>query len=310
MSKKRVLVTGATGFIGRHALQPLLERGFEVHAVYHESPADINVTWHKSDLLAEGAAEALCKDVRATHLLHFAWMATPGEFWSSPQNERWKTATIELVRAFQKHGGIRTVVAGSCAEYDWSSADKPLSEDAPRKPSTPYGEAKNDTRAALETFAKETSLSLGWGRIFFLYGPYEPPSKFVAYIINTLLAGERALLSPCKQIRDFLYVEDVADAFVTFLDTDTSGAVNIASGKPVALKDIALEIARQLGKEKLLSFGARGAPENEPPRLVADVSRLRDIVPWKKCTPLEKGIEETIAWWKANGSTSSPQDRA
>lgn len=297
---KRVLVTGGTGFIGRHALQPLIEPGFEVHAIYHGKPLQGDVHWHRVDLLAAGSAEKLCEEVRATHLLHFAWIATPGVFWTSPENDQWKAATLELARAFQKNGGTRMVAAGSCAEYDWSRASAPLREDTPCNPATLYGKAKNETRLALETIAKETGMSLGWGRIFFLYGPHEPPSKFVAYIINELLGGRNALLSHGGQIRDFQYVEDIAEAFVALLDSDVRGTVNIASGEGVRLKDIALEIGRQLGKEKLLAFGAREVPANEPPYLVADTTRLREEVGFANRTPLQKGIEETIQWWREN----------
>ncbi len=296
---KRVLVTGATGFIGRHVLQLLRERGFDVHAAYQSEPLPDEVTWHRADLLAPGATEKLCGEVRATHLLHFAWIATPGVFWTSPENDRWKDATLELARAFQKNGGTRIVAAGSCAEYDWSKADVPLREDAPCNPSTPYGKAKHETRLALEALGKEADMSLGWGRIFFLYGPHEPQSKFLAYVINELLAGKKALLSHGGQIRDFLYVKDIAEAFATFLDSDVRGTVNIASGETIQLKDVALAIGRQLGKEKLLSFGARDATANEPPYLVADTTRMRTDVGFANRTSLQKGIEETIRWWQA-----------
>ncbi|MBI4093791.1 NAD(P)-dependent oxidoreductase [Candidatus Kaiserbacteria bacterium] len=296
---KRVLVMGATGFIGRHALQPLIERGFEVHGVYHNKPLDDGISWHQVDLFAAEAVEALCKEVNATHLLHFAWIATPGVFWTSPENDRWKAATIGLVRSFQKNGGTRVVAAGTCAEYDWSKADSPLGENAPCDPSTPYGKAKHETRIALEEFAKNAAMSFGWGRIFFLYGPHEPPSKFVAYIVSGLLARRKALLSHGEQERDFLYVQDVADAFAALLDSDVQGAVNIASGKPIKLKDLALEIALQLGMEDLLLFGAREAPGSEPPRLVANTTRLREEVGFVKYTTLQKGIEETIRWWQS-----------
>lgn len=307
--KKRVLVTGATGFIGRHSLQPLTLRGYEVHAVCQKNPLDSKVTWHNADLLSASAAEALCREVKASYLLHFAWIATPGVFYTSPLNEVWKAATLQLVSAFRKYGGTRAVVAGTCAEYDWSLASTPLSENSPCRPATLYGKAKSETRLALEAFAEQSGMSLGWGRVFFLYGPYEPAGKFVAYVINELLAGRKALLSHGEQVRDFLYVQDVADAFAALLDSDVRGPVNIASGEAVTLKEIAREIAHQIGKDELLSFGAREAPANEPAFLVADVTRLQKELGWTPRTPLKKGVEETIAWWRAHSSPNSLSDR-
>src|SRR3989344_4974417 len=105
---KRVLVTGATGFIGRHTLQPLQKRGFEVHATYVTEPlASPDVQWHKADLMNEAGLKALCNEVRPTHLLHFAWYVNPKDYKISPENERWVPATLALMRAFSENGGER-----------------------------------------------------------------------------------------------------------------------------------------------------------------------------------------------------------
>src|ERR1700722_9511617 len=129
MKKKRVLVTGAGGFLGGWSVPPLLQSGFEVHAVL---PGDANrnvpaqlrgATVHFADLLQESDIDELMHGVMATHLLHFAWIATPGVYLTSTDNFRWLTASQVLLRGFRSQGGIRAVMAGSCAEYDWSRAD-------------------------------------------------------------------------------------------------------------------------------------------------------------------------------------------
>src|SRR5882757_7966324 len=106
---KRVLLTGATGFIGRHALMPLLEGQYEVHAVHSSHPiqSDPRVIWHKADLLAEGVVGKICEDVQPTHLLHFAWYVSAQDYKTSKENERWKNATMALMHAFKKNDGIR-----------------------------------------------------------------------------------------------------------------------------------------------------------------------------------------------------------
>jgi nucleoside-diphosphate-sugar epimerase len=314
---KTVLITGATGFIGRHALRSLIERGYDVHAICRDTIADANSdtsqnneasefglspkgrpTWHTCDLLA-GEADALCKSVRATHLLHFAWIATPGVYWTSPENKEWVERTLSLVKTFRENGGTRAVLAGTCAEYDWSDLPDCIAEDAPIKPATLYGECKNETRERAESFARENGLSLAWGRIFFLYGPHEPKERLVPSVINSLLAGQEARTTSGEQIRDFLHVSDVANAFVTLLDSEVQRAVNIASGNAAAVKDVVMEIARIIGKPELVRLGAKPIGTNEPPRIVADIARLSNEVGWTPRYTLEEGLKQTIRWWQA-----------
>ena len=121
---KRVLLTGASGFVGRHAQTRLLELDYEVHAVEFRAMNDWahpSVHTHTCDLLDDRARAALLRTVRPTHLLHLAWCATPGKFWTSLDNLSWVSASLELTHAFAEAGGARAVYAGTCAEYDWSS---------------------------------------------------------------------------------------------------------------------------------------------------------------------------------------------
>ena len=301
---KRVLVTGATGFIGRHAISPLLERGFEVHTHgYHNSLDYEGVTSHETDLLSDSAKE-LCAKIRPTHLLHFAWYAVPGKYWTSPENERWVEATQKLLTAFAESGGSRAVLAGTCAEYDWTKPQEFLKEDSPIAPATLYGQSKNKIHEWAENFARREGTSLAWGRIFFLYGPHEAPERLVPSVVNSLLDGKEARTTSGEQVRDLLHVEDVASAFVALLDSDVEGAVNIASGTPLQLKDVVNAIADILGKSELVRLGALPERPHEPARLVADVQRLRDEVGWQPHYPLREGLENTISWWKANKSNS------
>ena len=276
----RVLVTGATGFIGRHARAALERAGHDVVVM-------------RVDLLHPRAAPVLVEAARATHLLHLAWYAVPGKFWSAPENAEWVEATARLLRAFYDAGGQRAVAAGTCAEYDWEG-DGLLSErSTPIRPATPYGQAK------AETFARAAELGeLAWGRVFFLYGPGEHPDRLVSSVARRLLAGEEAPTTEGTQVRDFMHVADVAGAFAALLDSDVTGAVNIGSGEPVTVRAVVDEIARAAGRPELLRVGALPQREGEPPQLVADVARLRDEVGFSPRHDLRSGIEETVEWWR------------
>lgn len=306
---KKVLLTGATGFIGRHCLPSLLASGYEVHAIsskpnpgsrvspYSPLPTPHSLDWRQTDLLdAEQVAE-LVAGVRPTHLLHFSWFVVPGKFWTSPENLRWVQASLNLLNAFASNGGERVVVAGSCTEYDWGYGYC-SEERTPLAPSTLYGSCKHALRIMLDAFAGQTGISAAWGRIFFLYGPHEHPSRLVASVIGSLLKDEPARCSPGEQMRDFLHVRDVADAFVALLEADVTGPVNIGSGQPVAVKEIVRKIADQVGRPGLVRLGALPAAPNESPLVVADVRRLSEEVGWTPRYDLDDGLEQTIYWWR------------
>ena len=308
----RVLVTGARGFIGQHVLQSLQERGgYEIHATTSRRVLDdggstasntqnseaIRCAWHSMDLLDESQIAPLLERVQPEFLLHMAWDTRPGLYWSSNDNFAWVRSSLKLQEAFASCGGKRAVVAGTCAEYDWNYGF--CSEGVtPCEPPTTYGLCKNSLRLMLEAHARQNNLSFAWGRIFFLYGPDEPAQKLVASIINALLRDEPALCSHGEQIRDFLHVADVAEAFVALLESEANGAVNIASGQPVALREVALAVGEKIGCRDLVRLGARPTAENEPPLLVADVRRLRHEVGWSPRFDLDSGLEDTINWWK------------
>ena len=299
----RVLVTGAGGFIGRGSLAPLLARGLEVHAVTSLRPptdAPAGVRWHRADLLSERAAETLVADVSPTHLLHLAWFAQPGAFWRSPENLRWVEASLRLLRAFAGHGGRRVVIAGTCAEYEW--ADRTVCSEAvtPRRPATLYGTSKHALAQIAERYAQEAGMSLGWGRVFFVFGPHEDPARLGGSVARALVRGEPARCSHGEQLRDFIYSEDLADAFSALLVSEVTGAVNLASGRPLRIRDLVQALGEAAGRPDLVQLGALPASGAEPAELVADVTRLTTEVGWQPSATLPQRAADTIAWWRAH----------
>ena len=300
---KKVLLTGASGFIGRHCLTLLQAKGYEVHAVSRKPVVPLigatasNAHWHQADLLNPQNTEDLLAEVRPTHLLHFAWYAVPREYWTSTENLRWVQGSLALFQSFMKYGGERAVVAGTCAEYAWGG-DRCSETATALAPTTVYGNCKHALQLILSAFAAQQGLSFAWARVFFLYGPNEDPARLVASVIQSLLKGQVARCSSGHQVRDFLYVEDVADAFVTLLGSQKTGPINIASGVGVRLKDVVEEIGRQLSQPDLIQFGALADSTDDPACLVADVTRLREELEWQPNYDLKTGVARTIEWWK------------
>ncbi len=301
---KRVLVTGATGFIGRHCLSGLLKKKYQVYATSrempHEIPADIH--WFPANLLNHSETKRLLEKIQPTHLLHLAWDVTPGQWPASPENFLWVQAGLQLIRDFYKCGGGRVVMAGSCAEYDWSYGY--CSEyQTPKIPNTFYGICKNVLQILLKEYSEVIGCNSAWGRVFHVYGPHENPTRLVSSVFLSLLKGQVARCTHGNQVRDYLHVQDVADGFVALLDSSVSGAVNLASGRPVILKDLIGQIGRQLNRQHLIEFNAIPSPLHDPPLLVADVSRVTDELGWQPKLNLNEGLVHTGHWWQQHCHT-------
>jgi nucleoside-diphosphate-sugar epimerase len=262
--KKRILVTGSSGFIGRHAVAEFAKCGYEVWA-----PLAREV-----DLLDFNQTREMVRRFRPTYLAHFAWYGEQEKVWDSPDNWRWSASSLALFDEFVENGGKHAFFAGSCAEYDWHG--EILREDTtPLNPGSVYGISKNALREQIREMASGRSVSVAWGRIFFVYGPVEKEARLAPSILLPLMRNERAVVRCGNHVRDFLHVEDVAGAAAHLLDSAFDGAVNIASGQGIKLGEFAAKLARLAGREDLLEIQyAQPTPEN-PSVLVADVGLLR-----------------------------------
>jgi nucleoside-diphosphate-sugar epimerase len=299
---RRALVTGASGFVGRHAAAALEARGYEVHAVTRRSRADTgagDVRWHSGDLLDRAHTERLLRAVAPSHLLHLAWYAEPGLYWESPENDRWRRASVDLLRAFAAAGGRRAVVAGTCAEYDWAAETEAMSERrTPLAPRGAYGAAKNALRRDLERWSAETGSSSAWARLFFLFGPAEDPRRLVPSVARALLSGRPAEMSTGRQVRDFLLSSEAAAAMAALLDGEVTGPVNVGSGYGVSVRRLVELVGEAAGRSDLLRMGALPDRADEPPRVVADARRLQHEVGWGPSGELVAWVEETVGWWR------------
>jgi len=302
---KQVLLTGATGFIGRHCIAPLRARGYEVHAISSRSTShDVpDVIWHRADLHNFSQMSECVDRLAATHLVHLAWSVGQGgadgaKKGDCPEGYRWTLATLNLVRRFVEAGGRRALIAGSSFEYDWTGGVC-AELTTPRRPTSYYGTCKSALFDLLSGYAESVDLSMAWARIFFLFGPYEPPARLIASVIRSLLRNEPALCSQGTQIRDYMYVEDVADALAAILDSDVRGPVNVGSQQPIALRDLIAQAADRIGRRDLVRLGALPTRPTDAPLVLADTTRLRTEVGWQPGIGVAEGLDRTVAWWKA-----------
>ena len=294
----RVLITGASGFLGRHVTAAFVMAGHDVIGIGRH-PRDkarisTDIDYHQVDLLSLKNLTSLFKNLNVDTLIHLAWDVTPG-YWSSLNNLDWLAAGITLYRSAVEGGVGRIVTAGTCAEYDWGRSEYLSPETTPLTLATLYGKTKNALRDITESASAITGISLAWGRLFLPYGPYESQERLVPAVINSLLQKKIAQCTYGVQERDFIFASDVAKAFVTLAESNYCGSVNIASGECHKVKDIVNILIDIIGGN--VEFGAIPTRDNEPPRLAADVSHLRSLG-FQCSTDLRKGLEITVEWWR------------
>jgi nucleoside-diphosphate-sugar epimerase len=304
----RVLVSGASGFVGLPLVAQLTRGGREVHALHTRAdpPALANVHWHLLDLRDRAAAADLMEELAPEQFVHVAWYTEPGRVWRAQENVDWVEHSLHLVRSFVRSGGRRVVMLGTCAEYDWSIDSGPLAESSsPLAPATLYGVAKDALRRVACAYLEQEGVELAWARLFFLYGPREDPRRLVSSVVRSLLAGRAVATGSGERVRDFMHVEDAAGAVAALLDSAAVGAVNIASGKGVTVKELIDGIVGLTGRPELVREGALPDRSWEPPRLLADVTRLRDEVGYRPLWELAGGLGSTVRWWEEHGDGGS-----
>lgn len=270
MEKRRVALTGSGGFIGCHLMNALQKRGHVPLPIY-------------IDLSHPETLDNQMQKLEADSLIHLAWETTHGLYWSSDRNLSWVRASLTLAESFIASGGKRLLIAGTCAQKDLS---------------TLYGSSKEATRLCLSSLCAAKGVSFGWGEIFFPYGPFEKKERFIPSLILHLLQKKPFTCSSPDYIRDFLFVEELAEGFVHFLDSTAQGSLEIGSGIPTSMRELTQTISSLLGEEALIQFGTPTLSPANPPLLVADTKRLNHEVGFTPKLTLKDGLCQTISWWK------------
>ena len=292
-----ILLTGVTGFIGSSFARLALRRGHQVGGLVRDParvPPDLrateNVRWLTGAL--DYAPWDEIRDFRPEVCVHAAWISTPGIYLESPKNFYHLDQGLKFLRKANEIGIGQIVGVGTCIEY--SVTNEPLSENkTPIAPTTTYARCKNDLRTALEKDAKERGFSFCWGRVFYPYGVGEHPARLCTSILQKLSHGERVVLKTPNSIRDYIYIDDLAEAILTSAEKKISGAINWGTGMGISVKEIASRLAEMVNKLDLIEE-APPAGEDPLPFVVADVSKLRSIG-WQQRFSIRTGLERLVA---------------
>jgi len=270
---RTIAITGATGFVGRQILSALfrsdcslrliVRKGSRLPSYLEKLPAEFVET---SDLFSESLERLreLLKNVDT--LIHAAWYAEPGLYLTSLVNIDCLIGTLRLAQAFTDCNGRRFIGLGTCFEYDLSQGR--LHPDSSMKPQSLYAACKASAYQVLKELFSLAHKEFTWCRLFYLYGEGEDERRLVPYLRRRLSAGEPAELTSGKQIRDFMDVREAGRMIAEEALGERQGVINICSGVPISVKELAEKIADEYGRRDLLRFGIRSENQVDPPCVV------------------------------------------
>ncbi len=297
--RKKLLLTGATGFIGQSCLNVLENLEFEIHALYHNQAANrcsSNVSWHHCDILNFQQTASILEKIQPDYLIHTAWFVEHKVFWTSEKNIDYIAATINLYKEFSLHGGKKCVVIGSCAEYDQTCTDCD-ENNTPLIPNVLYGIAKKQTFELLTQLKKDNPhyASFSWVRLFNIFGPHENPNRLIPYIFSCYFQGFPPNLNYPSAIRDHLYVDNLAEILIALFQTNIEGAINIGQGIEISIAKLTEIIQTRYFNNLPLPRYVDNSLDY-PNRFIPILNKLHKLK-LKNNISFDEGLERTFKWW-------------
>ncbi len=294
---KRILVTGANGFIGAHLCRRLCHEGAEVHAVYRtQRPVDAEDQrlW-QADLAVLDSVKKIIGKVQPEIIFHLAShvKGAPGLEHVLPTFQSNLQSTVNLLTVAAETTRPRVVLTGSLAE--------PEAENGEQFPSAPYAAAKWACTGYARMFHALYKLPTVIARVFMVYGPAQIDlTKLVPYVTLSLLQGKSPKITSGDRLVDWIYVSDVVNGFVALAESpNVNGAtVDLGSGSLISIREIVQHLAKVIGNGIEPEFGALPDRPMEPTRTARTADTFARIG-WKPEVTLQEGLQRTVDWYRA-----------
>ncbi len=291
-----IIVTGASGFLGRLILPRLLDRGHHI-VTAGRSPVSHGIPYIPMDFMQPAlvmeAADQI-RSVRADCIIHLAWIARPPQFWTSLENLDCLAASLELLKSLAASAVHKFIGVGSCAEYGDGDTSAISEAYSMRRPTSTYGHAKNALfEIAMSAKNELAPMSFSWARLFYVYGEGEPAQKLITSMITSFREGcVPDLREPDRRI-DLIYADDVAEALVQIAESDVAGAINVGTGVGISIREVAVMIAALVAPHLIPSVVSLPKRIGRPD-VVANASLLKNTIGFTPTMTLEEGVRRII----------------
>jgi GDP-4-dehydro-6-deoxy-D-mannose reductase len=307
MAGKSVLVTGASGFAGRHLAHHCSEMGDRVAGVSRRPATLAGIAHHETDLADAAATGELISGVRPARIFHLAAKASVARSWEDPTEVivHNLVSTVNLLEAVRAHcPDARVLVAGSGEQYG-PPEELPITEEHPQRPRSPYAVSK----AAAGFYADAFGLRVVRTRAFNHAGPGQGPTYVVASLARQIAEAEARAEQgedrSCEIVtgnllvrRDFTDVRDVVRAYRLAIEQEET-VCNVCSGRSIAVGDILAGLARHSWLEVGHRTDSKLVREGEVMEIRGSNERLRDATGWTPEIPLDRTLADTLDWWRA-----------
>ena len=278
----RVLVTGATGFVGQNVVPALLKRGHDVIVIGRATSRAALFSWYRQVLFVEhdlsaSTALSLSELGRIHAVMHLAWPGLPN-YNALFHIEENVPAAYSFLKSCVFSGISQMLVTGTCLEYGLREGC--LTENMPAAPVNAYAIAKDTLRRYLQVLRRESPFALQWVRLFYMHGQGQNPNSLLAKLDKAVHAGEPVFpMSGGEQLRDYLPVQEVARRLVLVLEhPKLQGIVNCCSGQAISVRRLVEQRLTELGASIRLELGHHPYPDYEPLAFWGSVAKLSAIL--------------------------------
>lgn len=301
---RRSLVTGASGFIGRHLVAHLAEQGHEIHGFGRKRPEDWTGPWYAGDLADRARVREVVAEARPNLVFHLAGLMRGDLAELLAVNVVGTDHLLAAVSA--ERSEARVLVAGSAAEYGLAyERELPMTEDQQLRPLSPYGVSKVAQSLLAAQAAMRHELVVLRTRSFNLTGPGEPETLVCAAFARQLVDIERGVRAPIVRVgnlgsqRDFVDVRDAVRAYALVAERGESGAVyNVASGRSVSIRDVLGQLCALSGVDARIEQEQAVRSSQDVPVQRGDATRMRAELGWNADVELATSLADLLEDWR------------